>query len=157
MAEWNKNELPPEHELIENISFVTKIKDAWKTPDGTMRDKWKLVTQETEESQGYIIDTFSSTDIESIEVNTAYDVIVKKSPYGMTLKGFAKHGQAIPIKESTSRFEKSNKMNNRAIALQAVSNIYNGVGSKLLTDEALSLAELFLDWLNEKEVVTDTK
>ena len=144
MANWDKNNLPEVHKLIENVKFVTKIKDSWKTKDGTMRDKWQLVVADTEESPSYTIDTFSSTDNESIETNTAYDVIVKTSQYGMSLKGFAKHGEEIPVKESTSRFNKSLQKNDKHVALQCASTIAKRGDSP---DDVIMVAEVLEAWL----------
>lgn len=153
MASWDKNNLPAEHKLIENVKFITKIKDSWKTKDGTMRDKWQLVVQETEEYPSYTIDTFSSTDNESIETNIAYDVIVKTSQYGMSLKGFAKHGEEIPVKESTSRFNKSLQKNDKHVALQCASSIVKRGTSP---DDVIMVAEVLEAWLKgEYESIKD--
>lgn len=152
MADWDIKNLPEAHELIENVTFITKTKDSWKTKDGTMRDKWGLVTQETDGSPSFVIETFSSTDNESIENNVAYDVIVKKSQYGMSLKGYAKHGEAIPIKESTSRFNKQLQKNDKTTALECASR-FAKLGST--PDEVILVAEVLEAWLKgEYETVS---
>ena len=154
MAEWDLNNLPAEHRLIKNVIFITKLKDSWKTKDGTMRDKWKLVVPDTEDYPSYTIDTFSSTDNESIETNVAYDVIVKESQYGMSLKGFAKHGEPIPIKESTSRFNKQLQKNDKNTALECASRI---VKAGILPDDVISIAEIFEAWLKGEYITPENK
>jgi hypothetical protein len=147
MAEWDVKNLPEQHELISNVSFVTKTKDSWKTKDGTMRDKWGLITQETDDSPSFVIETFSSTDNETIENNTPYDVIVKKTQYGMSLKGYAKHGEPIPIKESTSRFNKSLEKNDKHVALQCASAFAKSGASP---DDVILVAEVLESWLKNE-------
>jgi hypothetical protein len=144
MATWDKEKLPDQHRFIENVRFVTKIKDSWKTKDGTMRDKWQLVVADSEDSASYTIDTFSSTDQEAIENNVDYDVIVKTSQYGMSLKGFAKHGEEIPVKESTSRFNKQLQANDKHIALHCASRT---VKSGASPDDVIAVAEVLEAWL----------
>lgn len=161
---WDINNLPENHVLFTNVTFITKIDGTWnrKKQDGTNEtaQKWDYITQETEEAPSMQISVYSATDHESLKLNVAYDIIAKKSIgkngefYGYTLKGFGETGKPILKKESQSRFQKSAKATNKQIALQSACTLLSGKTES--PDDALMIAEVMLAWLNDEYTPIDT-
>lgn len=165
METWDNNNLPENHQLFEKVTFVAVVEGTWnrKKQDGTNETakKWDYITQETEEAPAMQISVYSSTDNETLQLNTLYDIICKKSVgkdgtfYGYTLKGFGESGKPIAKKEPTSRFQKTMQANNKAIALQATATIHSG--SKMSPDDIIIYAEVLEAWLkNEYKPIVET-
>lgn len=157
MENWNNSNLPENHQFMENIEFVAVTEGTWqrKKNDGTseVAQKWDLISKADESGASLQVSVFSSTDKEEIKLNTPYDIIAKRAVgkdgtfYGYTLKGFAPHGQPIPKKEPQSRWNKSQKTNTKAYAIQAASVT---VGQTKNPDEVIMVAQIFNAWINDE-------
>ena len=160
-----KDNLPENHELWDNIKLVTATEDSWKPKDSDeVRQKWVYSTEpDAETGFGNQLQVFSSTDKDNLKLNEPLDIVVKKSIgkdgkfYGYTLVAFAPHGQEIKKKESQSRFQKSQRASNRAIALEAASRVYTGCAGAIddpITN-ILVIADQYLSWLDGSLDVKD--
>ncbi len=157
METWNNDNLPENHKLMQNVQFTNVTKGTWnrKKQDGTNETatKWNYITKADEHGFSEEISVYSATDQEQIELNKAYDVIVKAAigkdgtMYGYSLKGFGEAGKPIAKKVPSSRFEKSIRQNNRAVAVQAAATIYTGSSE---VDAVITAAEAILTWLDDK-------
>lgn len=157
METWDNNNLPENHQLLPNITFVAITEGTWKRKknDGTQEvaPKWDLISSADESGASMQVSIYSSTDKEEIKLNTPYDVIVKRAVgqdgtfYGYTLKGFGKAGEPIPKKEPQSRWQKGNKLNAKVEAIKASAVLFTGTGDTKV-DDVLMVAQLFEAWIN---------
>ena len=157
MENWDKSNLPENHQFVENVKLVAMTEGTWqrKKNDGTkeVAPKWDFVTAADESGASMQISVFSSTDKEEIKLNTAYDLIVKRSVghdgtfYGYSLKGFALAGTPIQKKEPQSRWQKGQKLNAKAEALKAAASVFAGT-KEVIPEDVIGVAEIFEAWLN---------
>lgn len=157
MDNWDNNNLPENHQLMENVTFVAVTEGTWQRTknDGSkeVAPKWDFISSADDTGSSVQVGVFSATDKEEIKLNTPYDLIVKKAIgkdgtfYGYSLKGYGPAGQPIPKKEPTSRWQKGQKQNTKAEALKAAAIHYGGQ-NKIDPDGVILLAEIFEAWLN---------
>lgn len=134
METWTKDNLPENHQMMENIQFVAVTEGTWKRKknDGTdeVVPKWNFISAADKEGASLEVQVYSATDREELKINTPYDIIVKRAVgkdgtfYGYTIKGFAPHGEPIKKKEPQSRFQKGLKLNTKAEALKAAVQVF---------------------------------
>ena len=157
METWNEDNIPENHVIIKKVKFVTFIEGTWKRKkqDGTdeIAPKWDFVSANEEEKDGISVGVYSSTDKEELKINTEYDILAKKAIgkdgtfYGYSLKGFGPSGHPIPKKEQQSRWQKTQKLNNKAEALKTAIILFTGK-EKTIPEDVIMIAEIFEAWLN---------
>lgn len=134
METWSKDNLPENHQMMENIQFVAVTEGTWKRKknDGTdeVVPKWNFISAADKEGASLEVQVYSATDKEELAMNTPYDIIVKRAVgkdgtfYGYTIKGFAPHGEPIKKKEPQSRFQKGFKLNAKVEGLKAAVQVF---------------------------------
>lgn len=163
MENWDNNNLPENHQLIENTEFVAVTEGTWqrKKNDGTseVAQKWDYVTVADDSGASLQISVYSSTDKEELKLHKPYDLIVKRAVgkdgtfYGYTLKGFGEAGKPIPKKEPQSRWQKGQKLNAKVEALKASAQIFSGT-KEPNPDEVIMVAQIFEAWIDGKYEIT---
>jgi hypothetical protein len=168
MENWDNNNLPENHLLLENITLVAMTEGTWnrKKNDGTQEvsPKWDYISEADDTGSSVSISVYSATDKESIQLHHAYDLIVKKAIgkegtfYGYSLKGFGDAGKPIPKKEPSSRWQKGQKLNERAEALKSAVVLFTNA-KEVDPDAVIEVAEIFESYLNGsyKAVATQAK
>lgn len=156
METWDEKNLPENHQFFKNIIFIALTEGTWnrKKQDGTkeVAVKWDLISMPDETGTSLTISVFSSTDKEELLLNTPYDVIAKRAVgadgtfYGYSLKGFALTGTPINKKEPQSRWQKGQKLNTKALAIQAAATVLQGSGA--FPENVIDYAEIFDAWIN---------
>jgi hypothetical protein len=157
MENWDNNNLPENHVLMQNIEFVAVTEGTWKRKknDGTdeVSPKWDFISKADDSGASVQIAVYSSTDREEIKLNKVYDVIAKRAVgkdgtfYGYTLKGFGEAGKPIPKKEPQSRWQKGQKFNAKAEALKAAAILFTNTGNAHV-DDCILVAQLFEAYIN---------
>lgn len=158
METWDNNNLPENHQLLENITFVAVTESTWKRKknDGTeeIAPKWDFISEADDSGASAQISVYSSTDKESLELKKKYDIIVKRAVgkdgtfYGYTLKGFGEAGKPIQRKEPQSRFQKGLQLNARAEAIKAAACVFTG--TEVLPDTLIEYAQVLEAYINNE-------
>lgn len=156
METWDNNNLPENHQLMQNVKFVAVTEGTWnrKKNDGTneVAQKWDFISEADESGASVQIGVFSSTDKEELKLHIPYDVIVKRAVgkdgtfYGYTLKGFGPAGSPIPKKEPQSRWQKGQKLNAKSEALKAAATLFTNT-KEPNPDDVIMVAQVFEAYL----------